>query len=263
MLEYFSHGIIRKAIISFGTLFNDIYITRKTTDGTELERFKIPLSYGPKQKFIVRNDSSDPNLVRNFEISLPRMGFEIVGLKYDYTRKISTISKVFSNSNTSPETGIRNTFVHVPYDLSVTLHVMSKNTEDVLQIIEQILPYFTPDYSLTIDNIALNNKVEVPVSIAGIQFFEPYEGDFEERKAFICSISFIMRLQIIGPIKEAKIIRTADVSFYDRYSFDAFLNGATSYNLLETVSVSVTGGATAGSFGPTGTYQINITGPYG
>ena len=262
MLEHFYHGIIRKVIVAFGVLFDEIYITKLNSDSQELERIKVPLAYGPKQKFISRIDASDPNLVHNIEMKTPRMGFEMTSINYDQSRKTMSTTRLYSQANRNPETGLRSSFIQVPYNLNITLHIVSKNTEDMLQILEQILPYFTPDFTVRIDQISLNRTIDVPITLLDVSFIETYEGDFEERKAFVCSINFLVRTQMIGPATEAKIIKEADISFYDRYSLDNFLSGLTNYNLLETLTISVTGGATAGSFGPTGTYEIGITGPY-
>lgn len=259
MLEYFFHGVVRKVLVGFGTLFNDMYVSRRNIQNQEIERIKIPLSYGPKQKYIIRADSSDPNLVHNFGMDLPRMGYEFVDIQYDKTRKKNTVqTSVFPSTTT--DTGMRTRLERVPYDIYIDLHIISKNTDDALQILEQILPYFGPDFNLTLASVGADTSIDIPISILKIEKTEDYEKDFTTFKSFTISISFIAKAHLYGPVKTSQIITQAEVNFYDQYDMDSivFGLGATGATALSLI-FSVTGGATAGSIGSTGSiYEQRI-----
>lgn len=268
MLEYFRHSTIKNVIAGVGTLFNDINIARFDTAGNEVSRLKVPLSYGPKQKFIVRREQdTDPDLIRNMEISLPRLAFELKNISYDANRKLSTIQRtVVGNSSTGT---LSTRYEKISYDLGFQLHVMTKNTEDGLQIIEQILPYFGPDFCITYRSFPIDTLINVPIQIEDTTFSEEYEGDFTERKAFIATISFKAKINLYGPTTDTNVILSSTVNFID---FDSmFVSGITTTPLglladvygvtgatFATVIMAVTGGATAGSIGATGSVSKTI-----
>ena len=257
MLTYFYHGIIRKVIVAFGTLFDDIYVSRRNSQSEELERIKIPLAYGPKQKFVIRADSSNPDLSRQFSMDLPRMGYEFVDIQYDVARKLNTVQKsVFPVQSTN--TSMYERMERVPYNLFITLHIVSKNTDDALQILEQILPYFGPDFNVTLSEITPDSKIDVPISILKIEKSEDYEEDFSQLKSFTLSIQFVAKVHLYGPSTTSRIITQSEVNFYDQYDMDSLVLGATGATALSLI-FSVTGGATAGSIGATGTiYERRI-----
>lgn len=268
MLEYFRHQIIKTVVAGFGTLFNDIWVAKYDANGNEVERYKVPLAYGPKQKFITRLEQDSPELIRNFEMYRPRMGYELTAIVYDSSRKLMTTRK---NVASSVETGTMYTrFERVPYNLTFQLHIVTKNTEEALQILEQILPYFGPDFCITFKNFPIDMQADVPVSIGNVAFTENYEGNFEERKSFTISISFVAKTNLYGPVHTNKVITEADVNFVDFKSivqigtstsssgYDMPIYGVTGATFA-TVAVGPTAGATAGSIGPTGTYYVNIT----
>lgn len=267
MLDYFRHNIIKMVVSGFGTLFNDIWVAKFDANGAELERYKVPLSYGPKQKFIVRLEQETPELIRNFESYRPRMGFELTNISYDASRKLTTTRK--SVGYTPTEGSMYSRFERVPYNLTFQLHIVTKNTEESLQIIEQILPYFGPDFCITFKNFPLDASADVPISIGNINFTENYEGNFEEIKSFTTTISFVAKVNLYGPVTESKIITQADVNFVDFKTM--FVAGttttATGYEIpyfgvtgttFAIVTVGPTGGATAGSVG-----VLQITGTPG
>lgn len=257
MLTYFYHATIRKLIVGFGTLFNDIYVTRRDLNGDELERIKIPLSYGPKQKFVIRIDNSDANLVRSFGMDLPRMGYEFVDIQYDQSRKLNTTQRSAFPS-TSTNSSMYNRLERVPYKVFIDLHIVSKNTDDALQILEQILPYFGPDFNITIADIGVDSTIDIPIAIEKIEKEEDYEEDFSSFKSFIITIRFAAQIHLYGPSTSSKIITQSEVNFYDQYSIDDLTIGATGATALSLI-FSVTGGATAGSIGATGTiYERRI-----
>lgn len=262
MLEYFRHQTIKTVVSAFGTLFNDIWVAKYDVDGNEVERYKVPLAYGPKQKFIVRLEQETPELIRNFQMYRPRMGYELTNIAYDPSRKLTTTRRTVAYSPT--EGSMQYRYERVPYNLTFQLHIVTKNTEEALQILEQILPYFGPDFCITFKNFPLDNLTDVPISIGGISFTENYEGSFEDRKSFTVSIAFVAKINFYGPVNTNKVITQADVNFINYYqevvagttgAFDSLLYFAITGSTLANVQVGPTGGATAGSIG-----KITVTG---
>lgn len=204
MFEYFYHEILRRTVIGFGTLFNDIQIKHKNANDDVVSVIKVPLAYGPTQKFLARLEQS-PNLNKPVQITLPRMSFELVGLTYDPTRK-STTTQSFKSSTTSDEKDIRKVYLPVPYNLQFELSVMTKLNDDMLQIIEQILPYFQPAYSLTIDLVEqIGEKRDVPIVLENITMQDDYEGDFTTRRVLIYTLRFTAKTYLYGPISSSNI----------------------------------------------------------
>ena len=184
----FYHETIRKVVIGFGTLFNDIHITRKDSSGNVQQSMKVPLAFGPKQKFLVRL-REDPNIAKSVAITLPRIGFEIGAISYDPARKLNKIQKVKKAGTSGNKVDTQ--YMPVPYNIDFELYAMSKNSDDALQIVEQILPYFQPEYTITINDIVqMSNKRDVPIILTGISYEDNYEGDLTERRAIIYTLSF-------------------------------------------------------------------------
>ena len=150
--QQFYHETIRKVIIAFGTLFNDIQLVRKDNDGNIIQTMKVPLAYGPREKFLVRL-REDADLTKQVAITLPRIGFEIQNLSYDSVRKLSRVQK-FKKVKGSNTKQLDTQYMPVPYNLDIELYVMAKQSDDALQVVEQILPYFQPDYTLTINDMS-------------------------------------------------------------------------------------------------------------
>jgi len=257
LLETFYYNTIKKVLIGFGTLFNDISIIRKDSSDSEIKRIKVPIIYSPKQKFIARANASDPELEHNYAMKLPRMGFEISGIGYDSNRKQITAQKTAYYTDTSSSSLITR-LERVPYQLTISLHILAKNSDDGLQIVEQILPYFAPDFCITLEQVGVDGNIDVPITIVGLSFDENFEGTFEEeRKRFLCSIQFTAKFYLYGPHTRSKIITQSEVNFYDRYDINNLVIGATGAT-AETIIVGVTGGATAGSIGATGSTFTRI-----
>ena len=212
----FYHETIRRCVIGFGTIFNDIHITRKDSSGNLQQSVKVPLAYGPKQKFLVRL-REDPSITKSVAITLPRIGFEIGALSYDPTRKLNKIQKVKkSGSNSSV---VNTQYMPVPYNIDFELYTMAKNSDDALQIVEQILPYFQPEYSITINDVVeMNNKRDVPIVLNSISYEDNYEGEFAERRAIIYTLSFTAKMYLYGPVQTAQVIKKVQV---DQYSDSA------------------------------------------
>ena len=185
----FYHETIRKCVIGFGTLFNDIHITRKDSSGNTVQSMKVPLAYGPKQKFLVRL-REDPSISKSVAITLPRIGFEIGTIAYDSTRKLNKIQKVKKAGSAGNKVDTQ--YMPVPYNIDFELYAMAKNSDDALQIVEQILPYFQPEYTITINDVVqMSNKRDVPIILTSIAYEDNYEGEFTERR-----VSFILCLSL-------------------------------------------------------------------
>jgi hypothetical protein len=194
-------------VVAFGSLFNEITLIRYNNNMTqEYERIKVPLIYSPKEKFISRL-FSDPDLVRSVNTILPRMGFEVTGYTYDSSRKPITTLKNFSQSTSKNTVKTQN--VGVPYDMDFTLSIYVRNIEDGTQIVEQILPYFTPDFTITInfiDGFAETTK-DVPFILNSVDNTIEYEGDFTTTRLIIWNLNFTAKTFFFGPITDgAKII---------------------------------------------------------
>jgi hypothetical protein len=214
--EHFYHASIRRTIAAFGTIFNDIKIVRKDSAGEVKQISRVPLAYGPKQKFLARIDSQPDLTDQRVAIKLPRMSFEITGLTYDSTTKLPKMNKV-TRQNTLGDYTTRNTlYTYAPYTMSIQLAIMVKNQDDGLQIVEQIIPYFQPDYTITINEVPdMNIKNDIPVVLSAVNLTEDYEGDFLTRRAIIYTLDFDLRVRFYGPIKEQKVIQLADVDMLE------------------------------------------------
>jgi len=215
MFDYFYHEILRKTVIGFGSLFNGIEIQRKDRSGNITSIVEVPIAYGPTQKFLARLEQS-PDLNRPTQITLPRLSFEMVGINYDPSRKLST-TQSFISVNKDNKSDVRKTYMPVPYNVEFDLSIMTKSNDDMLQIVEQILPYFQPSYNISIDLISLiGEKRDVPVTMDSIVMEDDYEGDFSTRRALIYTLKFTAKTYIFGPVSENKsadIIRKVSIGY--------------------------------------------------
>ena len=183
MFEYFYNEILRKTIIGFGTLFNDLTIKQENSV------VKVPLAYGPVQKFLARLEQA-PNLSQAVQISLPRMSFEFIGLTYDPARKVTTTQQI-TVKDPSGGTDIKKVYTPVPYNMQFELNIMTKLNDDALQIVEQILPYFQPSYNLTVNLVSeINEKKDVPIVLENVSFQDDYEGDYTSRRVLMYTLRF-------------------------------------------------------------------------
>jgi len=202
--QRFYWGTIRKSIVAFGNMFNNITIERKDDAGNVVQLQRVPLAYSPQQKFLAKIRQQPDVDNTNFQVILPRMGFEMVSLDYDPNRKISPMqqSRTINSSTTASAQ-----YAPTPYNINVLLYIYAKNQDDGLQIIEQILPYFNPDYNLTINAIpelSINN--DLPIILNSIGFVDDYEGDMTTRRAIMWTLSFVMKLNFYGPVSKQGII---------------------------------------------------------
>ena len=213
MFEYFYHEIFRKTVISFGTLFNDITIKKTDSSGNVVNVIKVPLAYGPTQKFLARLEQS-PDLNKATQITLPRMSFELSGINYDPSRKVTT-TQTFLAKDPVTETETKKAYMPVPYNMIFELSIMCKLNDDALQIIEQILPYFQPHYNLTVELVsAVSEKRDIAVNLDSITMQDDYEGDFTTRRALIYTLRFTAKTYLFGPISTATkdIIKKSTIS---------------------------------------------------
>lgn len=231
---YQYNGIIKKAITVFGSLFSNITIQRTNTLGVVTQTINVPLAYAGKEKYLVKIDS-DPNQTNNTQISLPRMSFEILGYDYDPARKSNKMNKVACYSNSIA----KSQFTPVPYNISISLYLLTKTIEDALTVVEQILPIFTPDYTLSINAVPEMNIVnDVPIILNSITVEDDYEGSFTERRSIIHTFNFTMKVNIFGHINTAKIISTVFANVGEDITFNNTLANytATGNTTTETVT---------------------------
>tara|TARA_Y100000996_G_scaffold414931_1_gene407417 strand:+ start:2763 stop:3743 length:981 start_codon:yes stop_codon:yes gene_type:complete len=208
MFEYFYNEIFRKTIIGFGTLFNDITI--KQEDST----IKVPLAYGPTQKFLARLEES-PDLNKRTSLTLPRMSFEFTGLQYDATRKVTTTQQFTVKDNTTGK-NTNKAYMPVPYSMQFELSIMTKLNDDALQIVEQILPYFQPQYNLTVNLLStMKEKRDIPVILENVTMDDQYEGNFTTRRVLLYTLRFSAKTYLFGPITSATkdIIKKVGVKY--------------------------------------------------
>jgi len=213
------HGIIRKCIVGFGSLFSDIYIDRREGDsvtGTVIQRLQIPLAYAPKEKWIVRLDQ-DTSLENNVYTTLPRMSFEITGYNYDPQRKVNRMQQIKCGDGTG---AVSTMYTPVPYNLDISLYILTKTQEDGLQIIEQILPTFTPEYTLSINVVPdMSVKIDVPIILNSVSVQDDYDGDFQTRRFVTHSLNFQMKMNLFGPISNNDIIQTSSINIGQNENF--------------------------------------------
>jgi len=213
---WFYHQRLRKSVAVFGTLFNNLYVLRKDGSGKVLSQVKVPLSYAPSRKYLERI-RENPNLDTNTKVAikLPRMSFEIISIQYDASRQLQKTNTFQQSGSTN---ALRNKFyTFVPYNVGFQLSIYTKTQDDALQIVEQILPFFNPQYTVTIKPFATfpNVKEDIPIALTGVDFADDFEGSLEQRRTIIYTLTFDMRINFYGPIAESKIIRAAETSMFN------------------------------------------------
>ena len=237
----FYHSHIRKAIIAFGTIFNNINIERKNSSGAVAQTLRVPLAYSTKQKFMTRiNRVPDSTTRGEVAMTLPRMGFEIDGIQYDPTRKTTAIQKnkavgVGDDTNT-----VRTVFNSTPYNMNLSLYIFAKNQEDGLQIVEQILPYFNPDFNVTVNDVPeLGIKRDIKITLDNVTYEDDYEGDFASRIAIIWTLNFKMTLNFYSNVNNVGVIKKAIADVFNDPAM-ALVRTNTSNRERLTVSVNPT-----------------------
>lgn len=240
---HFYNRTIRKIVVAFGTVFNDIFLIRYTKDGlTAKETFKVPLNWGAKEKYITRINA-DPTLTKSIATTVPRISFEMTGMSYDSSRKLPSTMRNFSANNA---TSVKTQFVPVPYNFDFSLSIYVRNTEDGTQILEQILPFFTPDFSVTVDFIPdLDPKYDMPIILNSVSNEVDYEGDMMTTRLIIWNLEFTAKGHIWPPVKTSKIITTANTNTFiqpnntiQQKVYVDFANGVGRFSDSETIRVT-------------------------
>jgi hypothetical protein len=219
--RFFYNRTIRKVVVAFGTLFNEIRIRRFNKAGTiAFETFKVPISYGAKEKYITRI-TSDPNLTKSVQTVVPRISFELTGMTYDASRKMPSLLRNYS-ANTA--TSVNAQYAPVPYDFEFSLSIYVRNTEDGTQILEQILPFFTPDFTVTVDFIpSMSQKYDFPIILNSVNTTTDYEGDMMSTRLILWDLSFTAKGYIWPPVRPDGPADTASTSIIRRANTNIFL----------------------------------------
>jgi hypothetical protein len=266
MFGYFYHGTIRKYVVAFGTLFNNIYINRVDEDGTN-KRFRIPLSYAGREKYIRRiqefpvlqSDENQPDSAYSY---MPRMSFDMVTLSYDASRKRNTMSKVYQHNAETSSYSFN--YAEVPYNIQFSLSIMARKMEDGLQVVEQILPYFSPEFTVTLDIGSFARKVDIPITLDSYEQQVDYEGEVDEgteHRMITWTLNFTMRGYVYGPSKNADVIKKAIVEFFDSSYYGKTAGSGLTNGRMETVVVYATAGTGGIGTGPNSYgYTIKIFG---
>ena len=220
--DHFYHKQIRNTVIAFGTIFNNINIKRLDSSGNPLQNIKVPLSYSPKEKFIARLDQNtdltgDDSSVA---ITLPRLAFDITGYSYDPSRKLNKNQKLGVVTTNADTTKLNTQYMPVPYDVSFELNAFTATSDDGLQILEQILPYFQPDYTVTMiqDSTYMDTKRDIPFVLESVDYEDSYTGALTERRRIIYTLKFTAKIYLYGPISSSAVIRNAEADMYTNTS---------------------------------------------
>ena len=227
--DHFYHATMRKSVAVFGTLFNNIKVIRKAADGSVLNQVRVPLAYGPKQKFLARLDQ-ETGFDAPMAIKLPRMAFEITSLTLDTTQKLPKRNKIVETH--ASDVTKKKTIKHfTSYDIGMSLYIMAKNQDDGLQIVEQILPYFSPEYNVTITPVnGFAHKQDVAVILNSVAIDDQYEGDFVERRVLIYQLDFTMKMKFYGPTADQGVIREVNIDFNE---------DSAGVNILENLDITI------------------------
>ena len=269
--QTFYNGTLRKYVILFGTLFNDIWVVRKDAGGNVKTSFKVPLAYGPREKFLARIEGLSQDLdpqEQPFAITLPRMGFEITGFNYAPERKLSTINRFVTKPSDTDEDQKRYQYNPVPYDIQFSLSIFVKTVEDGTQIVEQILPYFTPEWTTTVQLISDPDiTLDIPLVLTATTQDDVYEGSFEERRSLIFQLDFTMKGFFFGPTKKSEVIKLANTQLYDATLFtnieDAVGNTDVASRVTVTPGQLANGSPTTNAAATVATSEISSDENYG
>ena len=252
------HELIRKYVIVFGNLFNDIAIQRTNSSGATVQSIPVPISYGPKEKFMVRM-KEDPRLDKKVAITLPRMGFQIASLEYDPSRKLPSTQKNVYQSG-SDDSNLLSQFVPVPYNINFELYIFVRNANDGTQIIEQILPHFRPTWNTNIKLIpSMNITSDIPYTLQSTSLEDAYEGDFLTRRALVWTLNFQCRGYLFGPTSSSGVIKRTHLNFYDSLDNTA----AKRVNIQITPGLLANGSPTSNSSASVSVDQISANSDYG
>lgn len=215
---WFYHKRTRMAVSVFGSLFNDIYVLRQNSAGETISQVKVPLSYAPKRNFLERLQQmqNGEEAERRVAVKLPRMSFEVTSMAYDAIRQLPK-TNAFASAVAGDNTKKNLFYASVPYTLTFDLNVYAKSQDDALQIVEQIIPYFNPQYTLSVKPFNADHpeiKEDVPISITSISFSDDFEGSIGDRRTIVYTLSFEMKISFYGPLTTSGIIREVNNNLY-------------------------------------------------
>ena len=251
------HGVIRKYIIMFGNMFNDIDVTRYNNAGVAAQTIRVPMAYGPKEKFLVRL-RTDPNLDRDVAIQLPRLAFEVTDMSYAPTRTVSKLQK--NTAIGSHGDSLRSQFTPVPYDINMSLYGMFANQEDAVQVVEQILPFFRPEWTNSVKLVpSMGQFYDIPTVLTGLSIEDTYEADFQSRRAIIYTFNFTVKGYIFGPVSNKGVIKRTIVDF----AADDTVGTPFNERLTLTPGLLANGSPTANSSASIDTSNITANTTYG
>jgi hypothetical protein len=200
------HAAIRNTIVAFGNMFSNIKFERKKGNKVE-QTIQVPIAYAQKEKW-VQAIEANPDSERGVQTSLPRLGFEITGYNYDATRKLGRMNSITCTTND----GKVQIYAPVPYNVDLQLYLATKTQEDALQVVEQVLPAFTPEYTVGVKSIAALNLVQdVPIILNNISVEDNYDGDLKERRLIVHTFSFTAKVNLFGPVNKIGVIKRVDV----------------------------------------------------
>ena len=237
MLSKFYWGTVRRSIVAFGNMFNNITIDRKNSQGAIIQTLRVPLAYAPRQKFLTVIAEQPVIEETNQQVILPRMSFEMTSLTYDPQRRVSLVQQNRTVNSTTTSLNVQ--YAPTPYNMGISLYVYSKNQDDALQIVEQILPYFNPDYNLSIKAIpSMNITHDLPIILDNVSFEDDYEGDLTSRRSIIWTFNFTLKLNFYGPVNKQGVIRRVNV---DTFSDSALSRRINQYEVSVTPTTAVPG----------------------
>lgn len=238
----FYHGTLRRYVIMFGNLFNEFQIKRFDQNGNKIQTVNVPIAYGPKQRYIER-ELGDPTGFRSVSIVLPRMSFVMSSMTYAPARKLNSTLKYKSNFNATNKE-FSSVFAPVPYDMNFTLSIMTKNSEDGIQLVEKIVPFFTPDFTVTVKALPdLSVNLDVPIELTNISSDDSYEGQYEDPRIMTWDLDFVVKGYLFGPINRTKYITDLEVNTYHddgvgNYDLDAtqLFTGNSNFQTSNTIT---------------------------
>lgn len=265
--DKFYNNVIRKYVVYFGTLFNEIEIDRTNNAGTVIQEMRVPIHYGPRQKYLMRNDV-DPNLDRQVAVQLPRMSFEMTSFNYDPERRMNPNRRIYQAKSDSTF-NLLSTYTPQPFNIGFELNIAVRNAEDGVKILEQILPFFTPEYTATLkllDDMP-DIKFDVPVVFEGLSSMDQYEADFTQRRQLIHTLQFLVKGYVFGPVKDRKgVIKKANTQFHvdpsDEGVFD-LRNDTPASKIVITPGLDANGNPTSNASVAINTDSVSANDNYG
>jgi hypothetical protein len=254
MFEPFYNETIRNTVIAFGSLFNEIYLKRKKSDGSDF-LFKVPITYAPKEKFVRMLDEysklKDQRNPIDIGQILPRIGFNIQTLNYDSERKRTTISKRYFQNPESDKIDFE--YAEVPFSVDFELNITARTMDDALQILEQVLAYFSPDFTVTVNFSERHKRVDIPITLTGVANEVDFEGDTSTQRSIIFTLTFEAKTFVYGPMKTGKIITKVDSTIYQMFD-------DTDSPVVRLIGIPIADGVSGGTVDQTNFTNISILG---